>query len=158
MPVNEQNYNNYGLVCGLQYERYFRKELVYEKDVVLPLFRKYPDSQIAWSGPWLINLDVASTYREQLQELSQKRPSVSWLKSENDINILAVHLSQQLNVRLEDERIALFRFYDPRVIHRVKGILSKQQGEEILQGISAWRYFLDGTNYTFSMNDIGIAS
>ncbi|MCW2478072.1 DUF4123 domain-containing protein [Candidatus Symbiopectobacterium sp. NZEC135] len=150
--------NAYGLVCGLQYERYFRKELVYEKAAVLPLFRTYPDAEIAWSGPWIIQLDSASEYRDQLLELAQKCPSVTWIKSENDIDQLAAHLAQQLNVRLEDGRIALFRFYDPRVLHRVKDILAPPQREEMLQGIAEWRYSLAGSDYALRLNAKGLAS
>ncbi|WGL28090.1 DUF4123 domain-containing protein [Pectobacterium brasiliense] len=150
--------NAYGLVCGLQYERYFRKELVYEKAAVLPLFRTYPDAQIAWSGPWIIRLDAAPMYRDQLLELAQKYPSVTWIKSENDIDPLAAHLAQQLNVRLEDGRIALFRFYDPRVLHRVKDILAPPQREAMLQGIAEWRYSFAGSDYAIHSNAKGLAS
>lgn len=149
-PITQ--HGSYGLVCGLQYERYFSRELTYEKSAILPLFRKYPDAQIAWSGPWIIDLRSELKYREELLELSLKLPSVSWIKSENDIDTLAGHLARQLNVKLEDGRTALFRFYDPRVMHRVKDVLLPLQVEEILRGVSEWRYSLEGKDYIFSLN------
>ncbi|HED5889364.1 TPA: hypothetical protein R5S02_004632 [Salmonella enterica] len=46
----------FALVDGLQYERFFSDELLFKPHVSMPLFNKYPDSLIAFAGPWIIRI------------------------------------------------------------------------------------------------------
>ncbi|MFP1763018.1 DUF4123 domain-containing protein [Lonsdalea quercina] len=141
----------YALVCGLQYERFFQEEMAYQKGVCHPLFRVFPDAQIAWAGPWLIHVGHSPFLHEKFDELERNLPAVSWIQSHEDLNTLTAHLSSQLNITLEDGNSALLRFYDPRVLLRLKEILTSEQHRIMLKGIVEWVFYLDGATHSFSL-------
>ncbi|OSN08930.1 hypothetical protein AU512_12975 [Lonsdalea iberica] len=140
----------YALVCGLQYERFFQQEMTYQKGVCHPLFRHFPDSQIAWAGPWVIQLERSASLHEKCNELEKNSPAVSWINSYEDLDTLTEHLSSQLNITLEDGNSALLRFYDPRVLIRLKDILTSEQHHTLLTGIVDWVFYWDGDIHFFS--------
>lgn len=143
----------FALVDGLQYERYFGKELEASKNAVLPLFDKYPDSRIAFAGPWLIDMHKKMAFREVLMELEQKRPAVSWILSGQRLPELLVHLQRNMNVELPDGRIALLRLQDPRVQVRLGKHLDEGQHDEITKNIVNWYSSMDGEIYSLTQKE-----
>ena len=55
--------------------------------------------------------------------------------------------SERLNVSLPDGKTALFRFYDPRVIHNIPQVLTSEQFHEITTPLIAWYYRFEGRFY-----------
>lgn len=85
---------HYCLICGLQYERYFDKELQGCYGMVSPLFKWPPGSQIAWADPWLIDVTKQSNALSDLIQLETELPALSWLVSGSSIEKLTTHFSE----------------------------------------------------------------
>ncbi len=84
----------YALVDGLQYERYFGEGLSVQQLSTMPLFDIWPDSRIAFAGPWIIQMSCAMDIREKLCHLEAALPSVSWILSSSALTELVVHLKK----------------------------------------------------------------
>ncbi len=140
--------NHYALVCGLQYERIYGKEICYMKNITSPLFRQFPDSMMAWAGPWLVDVKKSADLLSELYKLDSKAPAVSWIASTHLLDKLAIHLASFLNVTLPDDKVALFRFYDPRVLKNLPEILEKEQCESIVSMVDEWLYKSEGNCYS----------
>ncbi|PBI78117.1 hypothetical protein A9993_25135 [Rahnella victoriana] len=135
----------YALVDGLQFERYYGTELVPQSEIVIPLFSKWPDSRIAFAGPWLIQLNGAMQYHKKLQQLENALPAVSWIASSLTPEDLSEHLKRFMNVFIPDGKTALLRFWDPRVAERLAMMLDELQHEDLLNNIEEWLYTAGGT-------------
>ncbi|HHR5901638.1 TPA: DUF4123 domain-containing protein [Providencia alcalifaciens] len=138
---------HYCLICGLQYERYFDKELQSRYGTASPLFKQRPDSEIAWAGPWLIDVTNRSDFLTDLIQLETESPALSWLVSDSSIERLSTHFSERLNVSLPGGKTTLFRFYDPRVTHNMPQVLTTEQFHEITTPLIAWYYRFEGRFY-----------
>ncbi|CDL82473.1 DUF4123 domain-containing protein [Xenorhabdus cabanillasii] len=137
----------YALVNGLQYERYFSEEITYIAGVNNPLFRRWPDAKIAFAGPWLFDMAQAKSWEEKLSKLEQVAPSVSWLHTTLSLDNLIRHLESYLNIQLETGKMALFRFYDPRILHQIRDIFSPDQLVAFTNGINEWVYSFNSNDY-----------
>lgn len=106
----------YALVDGLQYEQHFGHRIKWRWGVVHALFAGTQDEPLADAGPWVIDLAQAdSAPLASLDELEEARPGVMWLFTAQDIESLVATLQRKLNSRLPNGKIALVRFWDPRV-------------------------------------------
>ncbi|WP_392433405.1 DUF4123 domain-containing protein [Yersinia sp. HM-2024] len=143
----------FALVDGLQYERHYGEELQATDSAVLPLFDKYPDSRIAFAGPWLIDMHTAMAFREQLAELEQHLPAVSWILSALSLSELLAHLQQCLNAELPNGRIALLRLQDPRVQVRLGEQLNEQQHWKLTKNIAQWYSTVDKRVYSLKQKE-----
>ncbi|MBQ0695267.1 DUF4123 domain-containing protein [Providencia stuartii] len=139
----------YCLVCGLQYERVYGDEIKFIRHVTSPLFRQFPDTQIAWAGPWLFNVTEKNEFIERFAKLEVSAPALSWIISSTEIDNLAVHLASLMNITLPDNRTALFRFYDPRVMKNIPNLLDDAQCQFAMKPIHEWYYRHDNQYYTF---------
>jgi len=72
--VHSSDVSVFALVDGLQYERFTGYELKIKQDVCLPLLDTWPDSRIAFAGPWLIRMNETMAMREQLEALDIALP------------------------------------------------------------------------------------
>jgi hypothetical protein len=79
-----------------------------------------------------------------LAHLERQVPSVTWLISETDLHGLAQLLQLQLDARLPDGRIALVRFWDPRVLAELVNVLSPKQRETFFAHIHEWHLLRNG--------------
>jgi len=143
----------FALVDGLQYERYFGKELETQENSILPLFDKYPDSRIAFAGPWLVDMNKNMALTKVLTELEKQLPSVSWILSTLALPELFTHLQRYLNTELPDGRVALVRLQDPRVQMRLGDQLDEHQHWQITQNITEWCSTVDGNIYSFKQKE-----
>lgn len=75
--IHSSDVSVFALVDGLQYERFTGYELKINPDVVFPLFNTWPDSRIAFAGPWLIRMNETMEMRKQLEALEIALPGVS---------------------------------------------------------------------------------
>lgn len=146
--LGSTNVSLFALVDGLQYERYFGEGLEPKNDAVVPLFDKYPDSRVAFAGPWLICLNRDMALRESLMLLEKQLPSVSWLVSSLPLSDLVMHLQQYMNAELPDGRVALLRLQDPRVQLRLGEQLEEYQHAEITKNIAEWFSSVEGKVYS----------
>jgi hypothetical protein len=134
----------YGLVDGLQYETH-RGERLEDRHGFASLFHGTPDSALAHAGPWLVDVNEAGdTVTADLAHLERQVPSVTWLISETDLHGLAQLLQLQLDARLPDGRIALVRFWDPRVLAELVNVLSPKQRETFFAHIHEWHLLRNG--------------
>ncbi|KOY60344.1 DUF4123 domain-containing protein [Photorhabdus heterorhabditis] len=140
----------YALVNGLQYERCFGEEINYIAGINNPLFRHYPDSKIAFAGPWLFDMEYAHQWQDKLSTLEETSPAVSWLLTSLSLDKLTRHLVPYLNIQLSAKQTALLRFYDPRILHLIRDIFSHEQLSAFMQGINAWVYQHNSTYYSVS--------
>ncbi|PHM44223.1 hypothetical protein Xszus_04051 [Xenorhabdus szentirmaii] len=137
----------YALVDGLQYERYFDDALTYFEGANNPLFRQFPDAEIAFAGPWLFDMSQAQAWEEKFLRLESAAPAVSWLYSTLSLDKLTRHLESHLNIRLKTGKTALLRFYDPRVLHQIPHIFTPEQLTQFTKDIEEWRYQLDNHHH-----------
>ncbi|MDB0543333.1 DUF4123 domain-containing protein [Ralstonia solanacearum] len=128
----------YGLVDGVQYETH-RGARLSGKPGLASLFHGTADAALAHAGPWLIDVEIAGeAFTADLAELEHEAPAVSWLISQADLHGLAQLLQLQLDARLPDGRIALLRFWDPRVLASLVGVLSARQRDAFFAHIQEW--------------------
>lgn len=128
----------YALVDGLQFERHFGYEIESEIAITYPLFDLYPDSKLAFAGPWLIRLNRSEFYRGRLKELDMKYPALSWLLSPLSPEGLLQKFKEFLTIELPNGKSALFRFYDPRVLEHLSVWLELPERSRLIQGVKQW--------------------
>jgi len=119
----------------------------------LPLFNIWPDSRIAFAGPWLIRMNAAMEMREQLEALEAALPGVSWIVSGSTPEEQVAHLRRYMNVGLPDGQAALLRFQDPRVQVRLGATLNSQQHREMTDLMREWLTVVDGKVWSFMQRD-----
>ncbi|EMA4769568.1 DUF4123 domain-containing protein [Cronobacter sakazakii] len=146
--LSSTNISLYGLVDGLQYERFTGKELIKEKNEVVPLFDRYPDSRIAFAGPWLVDMQRRMDFSEQLVALEIFCPSVSWITTSVNLDQLVKHLQQFMNIILPEGETALLRFQDPRVQPRLGTILDEEQHSELTGITTGWVSLVNNQVYS----------
>lgn len=133
----------YALVDGLQFERYFGYEIGAEKGVVYPFFTTYPDSKIAFAGPWLFRLNCSEEYRRKLAELEAKYPSVSWLLSSLTPDKLLLKFRGFSTIELPSGSCGFFRFYDPRVLRNLASWLEISEYFRLVNDVSRWVFIVN---------------
>lgn len=143
----------FALVDGLQFERFYGKELETRNNSCLPLFDKYPDSRIAFAGPWLIDIHKNMAFRAELMGLEQQLPAVSWILTALPLSGLLAHLQQCMNAEMPDGRIALLRLQDPRVQMRLGEQLDDEQHWEITRGVIEWYSVVDKRVYSLKKKE-----
>lgn len=137
----------YGLVDGVQYETY-RGERLQDRPGLAALFHGTPDGALAHAGPWLVDTEeVGQAFTADLARLEREAPSVTWLLSDADLAGLAQLLQLQIDARLPDGRIAMVRFWDPRVLVDLVGVLTMQQRESFFAHIHEWHLLLGGRRF-----------
>lgn len=139
----------FALVDGLQYERHVGEELLVRHSAAIPLFDTWPDSRIAFAGPWIIQMSGMMNFREKLCELEAALPSVSWIVSSSTLAGLAAHFRENMNIGLPDGRIALLRFQDPRVQVRLGTTLDDLQHRNLTGLVQEWLTMVDGKVWSF---------
>ena len=134
----------YALVDGIQYENHRGERLDYSPGFT-SLFHGTPDGALAHAGPWLVDIEEAGeAMAKDLAGLEREAPSVTWLITEADLHGLAQLLRLQLDVRIPDGRIALLRFWDPRVLVGLVNVLDSKQRETFFAHIHEWHLLRDG--------------
>lgn len=128
----------YALVDGAQYDRFCSIELV-KCNGIMPLFDSLEDRNLAFAGPWLLAFEsMSDEIFSTLNKLELKYPSVSWLLSALSFDDLFIHLKNNLEVVLPNNKIALFRYYDPRVFVFLSEVLTDKQLSLFLSSILKW--------------------
>ncbi|MDU7392314.1 DUF4123 domain-containing protein [Atlantibacter hermannii] len=151
--IHSSDVSVFALVDGLQYERFTGDELQIIPDVAFPLFNIWPDSRIAFAGPWLIRMNAAMEMREQLEALEAALPGLSWIVSGSTPEEQVAHLRRYMNVGLPDGQAALLRFQDPRVQVRLGATLNSQQHREMTDLMREWLTVVDGKVWSFKQRD-----
>ncbi len=102
------------------------------------------DAALAYAGPWLIDAEQQPDLCNELRHRESQAPHVSWLISSLPFDGLVQLLRLKLDVRLPDRRIALLRFYDPRVLHGLATTLTASQREDFFGHIVEWHFIHEG--------------
>lgn len=130
--------NLYALVDGIQYQ-HVQGERLHRGVGLHPLFADTPDAALSHAGPWLIDTTVTgSDFLNQLAELKQAASCLIWIITPQDLTGLVQLLQLRLDVRLPDGRLALLRFWDPRVMVGLTQALNPIQTEEFFGHIHEW--------------------
>lgn len=134
----------FALVDGAQYtsRRGIRLE---EQGGRYPLFDRTPDAPLAHAGPWLI--DAATAGDELVQDLAALELEVSavtWIIALQSLDGLAQLLQLNLDMKLPDGRVALVRFWDPRVLVTLAEVLTPQQRYDFFGRIYEWHFLHQG--------------
>ena len=133
----------YALVDGAQYERLYSDELC-EREGIKSLFEHSEDKQIAFAGPWLLDISIlGEDWLRKVNVLELKYPSVSWLLSSLDISDLFFYLKKNLEITLPNNKVAMLRYYDPRVLIYLPDVLTKEQFQSFTAGIVAWGFLYE---------------
>lgn len=134
----------YALVDGVQYQTHLCKRLQAGPGR-FPLFAGTPDAALAHAGPWLVEAASADeAMRAELAALEHEAPSLIWLMAPQDPEGLVQLLQLRLDVRLPDDRSALLRFWDPRVLLNLARTLDAAQREEFFGLIHEWHLWHEG--------------
>jgi hypothetical protein len=134
----------YALVDGIQYENH-RGDRLDDRPGFASLFHGTADGPLAHAGPWLVDIEeVGDAIANDLAGLEREAPSVTWLISEADLHGLAQLLRLYLDVRIPDGRVALLRFWDPRVLASLANVLDPKQRESFFAHIHEWHLLRDG--------------
>ncbi|MFM0059911.1 DUF4123 domain-containing protein [Paraburkholderia phytofirmans] len=141
----------YALVDGLQYEQHFGRSLRRRGGTVHSLFAGTEDEPLASAGPWLVDIaqpdaDVVAS----LDELETARPGVMWLFSTQDIESLVRTLQRKLNSKLPNGKIALLRFWDPRVFVPLFNALDTERRRAYFGDVDEWHGLADGKRFHVS--------
>lgn len=133
----------YALVDGAQYQTQ-RGEPLQVGAGACALFDNTPDTALAHAGPWLVDAELAGDKTaEDLAKLEQQAPAVTWLIAVHDLNGLAQLLQLNINMQLPDGRIALLRFWDPRVLVSLTEVLGPQQSATFFAHVHEWHLLHD---------------
>lgn len=131
----------YALVDGVQYSKYLGEPIA-PRHGFFPLFSGIPDVGIAHAGPWLIEIeDSYQALINKLAKLEQNTAALIRLFAHQDLEGLAQLLQLNLDTELPDGRMALLRFWDPRVLISLAEILDADQREQLFGQVHEW-YFL----------------
>ena len=146
----------YALVDGVQYETRRQTRLI-QDTTCYPLFAGTPDAALAHAGPWLVDMARAKpSFLADMAALEQETPSVTWLFAVQDLNGLAQLLQLHLETLLPDGRLALLRFWDPRVLVKLAQILEPAQREAMFGHIHEWHLLLDGKRAIIGRRDADV--
>lgn len=134
----------YSLVDGVQYRAYFGKPCAAQMGC-RSLFAGTPDAVLDHAGPWLVDVEQTdSVLVDALTTLEQAAPAVTWLIAPQTLDGLAQLLQLNLNTALPDGRIALLRFWDPRVLVNLAAMLEQDQREMFFGHIHEWHLLHNG--------------
>jgi Domain of unknown function (DUF4123) len=101
--------------------------------------------------PCLINIKSCTPVQvfglEDLIDEYHHLPCVALLKTEATEKGLQSFLAKRLLIKI-DGVLALFRFYDPRVMRHLEWILSAEQMSQLLGPINEWGYIKENTIHT----------
>ncbi|MDB0528575.1 DUF4123 domain-containing protein [Ralstonia solanacearum] len=134
----------YALIDGAQYQLQVGRPIL-ARHCMASLFEGTADAPLAHAGPWLLDVEQADT--ELVGDLARMEtwtPAVSWLIAEADLPGLAELLRQQIEIRLPDNRTALLRFWDPRVLVKLAQVLDAGQLQAFFAGVYEWHMLRDG--------------
>ncbi len=95
-------------------------------------------------------MEYAHQWQEKLSILEETYPAVSWLLTSLSLDKLTRHLVSYLNIQLPTKQMALLRFYDPRILHRISDTFSHEQLSAFTHYINKWVYQYNATYYSVS--------
>ena len=113
-----------------------------------PVFFRTPEQKVFFAGPWLVEptlvpLDHARALHD-CPALEQQAPVLSWIVSALDLPTLLDALRERLNVELADGRVALLRYWDPRVLFPAVATMSQAQRDDFLAPVVEWLAMVNG--------------
>ncbi|OWY27394.1 DUF4123 domain-containing protein [Herbaspirillum robiniae] len=135
----------HALIDGLLYHHNPSHAPLPGQSGVLSLLAGTIDDMLSEAGPWLIDPQHATPgLWSAVERLEAKAPAVTWIISPMAIDALGAMLGDRLNLRLPDDRIAMLRFWDPRVLATLGRDLNEAQRREFFGDIVEWHLLLDG--------------
>jgi hypothetical protein len=127
----------YALIDGLLYANAASRNRLMRSSAAVALFDGTDDESLADAGPWLLDATHEQS-RPTFRELANSAAGVSWLISTASIDTLASELRPRLNVRLPDGRLALFRFYDARIVRDLSALMEPSQRHQFFSVADSW--------------------
>jgi hypothetical protein len=141
----------YALVDGLQYEQHVGDRIKKRWGAIHALFAGTQDEPLSDAGPWVIDLtEPDATALASLEDLEQACPGVLWLFTTQDIEALVGTLQRKLDSKLPNGKIALIRFWDPRVFVPLFNALDNDARRSYFGDVDEWHGLLDGKRFHVS--------
>jgi len=148
MPVQaDYRIKTYAIIDCASDEQHYKQLLSQELKHAI-LYKDEDASNLELVAPYLIELDEEHDYSQWLMQEQWNTHSVIYLKSHYGLEPLAEHLRRYTKVVVEprendnrnDETLAFFAFYDPRVLKNYLTVLTKEQMNEICQPVISFSY------------------
>lgn len=122
------------------------------------LFTNQPERDLANAGPWLAQLDGNTGLQRWLLALDISKGAVARLTSDASFDTVFCHLENCLELTLATGEKTLFRFWDGRVLDRLRYILSSRQLNDLLGPIDTWGVKLGSRTFEITMSDLNAAA
>ncbi len=134
----------FALIDGVQY-RIHRGQYMERRLGCYSLFDGTPDAPLGHAGPWLIDVETAdAAFIADLAALERETAALSWLLSVQSLEGLFQLLQLKLDAELPDGRMALLRFWDPRVLVGLADVMTWDQQKEFFGHILEWHLLSHG--------------
>ncbi len=134
----------YALVDGAQYQIH-RGVRIEDKSGFYSLFKGTQDAALAHAGPWLVATEYFDeAFVSDLSRLERDAPAVSWIIASQGLEGLAQLLQLNLDTNMPDGRMALLRFWDPRVLVSLTEVLSAEQRQSFFGHVYEWHLLHNG--------------
>lgn len=144
LQLEVSSFRLFALVDGIKYQSFNGRHCT-RSEGFHSLFEGTADAILAHAGPWLIDTGGADDETiESLVQLELAEPAVTWLISAQSVLGLVQMLQLNLDAKLPDGRVALIRFWDPRVLVNVAQVLDGAQREMFFAHIHEWHLLHNG--------------
>lgn len=116
---------------------------LYEEGTVArstPLFFDTPYQSLAEEGPLLIELAERTQLTSRIKSACQRFPVGCFIQSDLSFEALADLLAECLTINC-GQNLALFRFYEPRMLLPLMMVMSATDKQHLFQGIASFTWF-----------------
>jgi hypothetical protein len=147
LRVRHRQVRAYALVDGAQYELSTGQRM-WPSSSTHALFLGTPESAILYAGPWLVEteapLDEHMAPLTAAPELETSAPVLTWLLASMPLRQLVLSLQERMNARLPDGRLALLRYWDPRILVSLLKAMTPTQRAHLLSPALEWQVISNG--------------
>lgn len=109
----------------------------------IPLFRGTFYQTVEIAGPFLLSVHKNDSIFQWFMQLPENSLCGILLKTSIHMEELKEHLQNWLEVTLPDYNLALFRYYDPVVVHKIFGTMSEEELLALFGPIEAWGWYAE---------------
>ena len=106
----------------------------------IPLFSDTPYQSLAEDGPLLIELAERTQLTSSIKSACQRFPVGCFIQSDLSFEALADLLTECLTIN-SGQNLALFRFYEPRMLLPLMMVMSTTDKQHFFQGIASFTWF-----------------
>lgn len=152
--INNQNERLYCLIDGAQINHSIVKDISQTYGPCYFLLSNTFEDEAQRYGAILIDfMRVDGKQLNNIIELMNVSDSLIYFHSQIPAKQLINSLLEKLYIELEDGGIGIVRYYDPRVLMRLHGILNQEQKLEFMKDIDSYYFTLNKMGYEINYNE-----